>query len=252
MSPCAKRTAKKSEGKHMSQIFNIYCDESCHLQHDHQDFMVLGALWCPADKAAEIAARVREIKSSHGLATGFEIKWTKVSPAKQSFYMDVLNYFFDDDDLCFRALIADKRSLNHDAFPGQDHHSWYYKMLFTLLSPLLSPDSRYRIYLDLKDTQSAARANNLRKVLCNDRYDFDRHLIQWIQPVRSNEVQQLQLCDLLLGAIAYVNRGLSSNPAKVALVDRIKHRTHYSLVRSTLLRERKLNLFRWQAQQVAE
>jgi len=31
----------------MSQVFNVYCDESCHLENDHQTAMVLGAVWCP-------------------------------------------------------------------------------------------------------------------------------------------------------------------------------------------------------------
>ena len=31
----------------MPQVFNIYCDESCHLEHDRQQVMVLGAIWCP-------------------------------------------------------------------------------------------------------------------------------------------------------------------------------------------------------------
>lgn len=26
----------------MNQIYNIYCDESCHLENDHQTIMVLG------------------------------------------------------------------------------------------------------------------------------------------------------------------------------------------------------------------
>ena len=89
-------------------------------------------------------------------------------------------------------------------------------------------------------------------MLCNERYDFDRHLIEWIQPVRSHEVEQLQLCDLLIGALGYINRGLSGNSAKQALIERIKHRSRYSLVRSTLLRERKFNLFHWHPQEVSE
>jgi len=28
----------------MSLIYNIYCDESCHLEHDRQPVMVLGAI----------------------------------------------------------------------------------------------------------------------------------------------------------------------------------------------------------------
>jgi hypothetical protein len=38
----------------MSQVFNIYCDESCHLEHDQQKAMVLGAVWCPLEKIKKI------------------------------------------------------------------------------------------------------------------------------------------------------------------------------------------------------
>ena len=37
----------------MSDTFNVYCDESCHLENDHQKVMVLGAVWCPFDKTRE-------------------------------------------------------------------------------------------------------------------------------------------------------------------------------------------------------
>lgn len=234
----------------MSQTFNFYCDESCHLEHDHQKVMVLGAVWCPEEKVREIASRLRDKKAAHGFSPEFELKWTKVSPAKAAFYQDVLDYFFDDDDLHFRGLIANKEKLNHGAFPGQDHDGWYYKMLFTLMSPLLMPNARHRIYLDLKDTRSANKATKLQEVLCNDRYDFDRHLIERIQPVRSHEVVQLQLCDLLIGALGYVNRSLNGSAAKLALIERIRKRSGYSLQRSTLLSERKFNVFRWQGQEI--
>ena len=38
----------------MPEIYNVYCDESCHLEHDHQNVMALGAVWCPLDKVREI------------------------------------------------------------------------------------------------------------------------------------------------------------------------------------------------------
>jgi hypothetical protein len=40
----------------MSEVFNNYCYESCHLPRDGQKAMVLGAVWCPQDKTREIAA----------------------------------------------------------------------------------------------------------------------------------------------------------------------------------------------------
>lgn len=234
----------------MTQVFNVYCDESCHLENDHQQVMVLGAVWCPLEKAREISVRIREIKLQHGMKPGFEIKWTKVSPAKQQFYLDLVDYFFDGDGLRFRALIVpDKSRLRHDMF-GQTHDDWYYKMYFDMLKVILSPQDRYRIYLDIKDTRGAAKVAKLHDVLCNNMYDFSREIIERVQLVRSHEVEMIQLADILIGAISYVNRGLTGNAAKAALVERMRRRSKYDLTRTTLLREEKVNLFRWQAAEI--
>jgi hypothetical protein len=235
----------------MSEIFNVYCDESCHLENDRQKAMVLGAVWCPLDKTREIAIRLREIKQKHGLPSHFEVKWSKVSPGKRQLYLDLIDYFFDDDDLHFRALIVpDKSLLRHDAFSGQDHDTWYYKMYFDMLKVIFRPDARYRIYLDIKDTRGAQKAAKLHEVLCNDRYDFSRKVIERLQLVHSHEIEQLQLADLLIGAIAYLNRGLGGNAGKEALIERMQQRSEYDLTRTTLLREEKMNIFRWHAAEV--
>lgn len=231
----------------MSERFNVYCDESCHMENDREKVMVLGAVWCPLDKVREISVRLREIKEHHGMKPHFEIKWTKVSPAQARFYLDVMDYFFDDDDLHFRALIVpDKTKLRHEDF-GQSHDDWYYKMYFDMLKVILNPHDCYRIYLDIKDTRSSAKVAKLHDVLCNNMYDFSRGIIERVQTVRSHEVQILQLADLLIGTISYVNRGLSGNAGKDALVARMKERSNYGLVSTTLLRENKVNLFNWHA-----
>ncbi|MCB9134751.1 MAG: DUF3800 domain-containing protein [Anaerolineales bacterium] len=231
----------------MSQVINVYCDESCHLENDQQKAMVLGAVWCPLEKTREIARRLQEIKSAHNLPADFEIKWVKVSPAKLSFYLAVMDYFFDDDDLHFRALIIpDKSLLRHNDFQ-QSHNDWYYKMYFDMLKIILAPQNHYRIYLDVKDTQSAGKISRLHDVLCNNMYDFSREIIERVQSVRSEEVQQIQLADLLIGAVSYVNRNLSTSKAKLALIERMRERSRYTLTQTTLLREEKVNLFRWHA-----
>jgi len=209
----------------MTQVFNVYCDESCHLEKDCQKAMVLGAVWCPLERTRQISVRIREIK---------------------------VDYFFDDDDLHFRALIApDKSKLRHDVY-SQTHDDWYYKMYFDMLKVILQPDARYRIYLDYKDTQGAAKVAKLHDVLCNNMYDFSREIIERVQLVRSHEVEILQLADLLIGTVSYVNRGLSASAAKTCLVDRMRERSGYALTRTTLLREDKVNLFRWRATEIGE
>ena len=231
----------------MPETYNIYCDESCHLEHDRQRIMVLGAVWCPTDKAREIAVRLREIKQRHKLPANYEVKWERVSPAKVEFYIDLVDYFFDDDHLNFRAYIASKEGLRHEEF-GQNHDTWYYKMYFQLLSLLLDPESHYRIYLDIKDSRSSTKVAKLHDVLCNNIYDFDHEIIERVQTVNSGEVEQIQLADLLIGAVSYVNRGFNTSKAKLAVVDRIVQRSGRRLTSNTLAKARKLNLFHWSPQ----
>jgi len=227
----------------MSEIYNIYCDESCHLENDHQKVMVLGGVWCPVDKRKEIAVGIREIKQKHKMSPDFEVKWTKVSPAKVDLYLDLTDYFFDDDHLHFRGwIVPDKSILRHEDF-NQTHDDWYYKMYFNMLKTIIKPDSKYNIYLDIKDTRGASKKEKLREVLSNNQYDFSRQIIQKIQLIRSHEVEQMQLADLLIGAVAYVNRGLEGSKAKEAVIARIRERTHYSLMRKTLPTEGKFNLY---------
>ena len=41
--------------------YNFYCDESCHLEHDNSNVMVLGGVWCPKEKRREINERIKNI-----------------------------------------------------------------------------------------------------------------------------------------------------------------------------------------------
>lgn len=230
--------------------FNIYCDESCHLEHDREKVMVLGAITCAGDKVRSVAERLRDLKREHGLSQDFEIKWSKVSAAKLDFYRAVLDYFFDEEALAFRALIVpDKSKLDHGRY-NQTHDEFYYKMYYDMLKVIFDPSAEYRVFLDIKDTRSAARTRTLEEILSKKlRSDFGvtRRIVHPIQLVRSHHVQQVQLADLLIGAVSYVNRGLTGNAGKVSLVERMQKRARHTLTSSTLMRARKVNLLRWNA-----
>ena len=161
--------------------FNVYCDESCHLEHDDSPVMVLGAVYLPKENIQEVTKRIKEIKKRNGIPEHTEIKWTKISPACLSVYMDVIDYFFDDDDLQFRCIVASKRNLNHPAY-NQSHDTWYYKMYFDMLKVILIPKHSYNIYLDIKDSHSHAHCEKLNDVLCNNAYDFQREIIKRVNP----------------------------------------------------------------------
>lgn len=233
--------------ENIDKIFNIYCDESCHLEHDNQSAMTMGAVWCPFDKAKELFKEIRDIKEKHGLKRNFEIKWTKVSPAKLDFYSELLDYFFNNDNLHFRCLVVpNKNKIDHGRF-NQDHDTWYYKIYFDLLKVIFNPDYKYRIYIDIKDTNGGEKIEKLHEVLCNKQYDFDRKKIEKMQIVKSDEVELIQLADFLIGTISYASRGLDTSTAKSFLVEKTKNLSKYSLIKSTLVQEEKFNIFIWSA-----
>ena len=76
----------KKEVPFSGSSYNVYCDESCHLEHDKSKAMSLGAVWCPQNKLREINQRIKEIKARNGISPSTELKWTKVSPAKVQAY----------------------------------------------------------------------------------------------------------------------------------------------------------------------
>ena len=237
----------------MKEKINIYCDESCHLENDKQVAMVLGAVWCPRKEVHKVADKMRQIKSEHGFKPTFELKWTKVSPGELNYYQDVLDYFFQNGNLHFRALvIPDKSKLRHELFQ-QDHNTFYYKMNFQMIKPLILPENNYHIYLDIKDSRGAAKVAELKRVLKNEFNDYlapaieDKQIIGRVQLVRSHEVELLQMTDMLIGIISYANRKLSGSRAKVALLDRMRNLSKTSLTESTLLGAQKVNIFVWEA-----
>lgn len=230
------------------RTYNIYCDESCHLEFDKSPVMVMGAIWFDIDKKQEICDRINTIKQKYGISKLKELKWTKVSPSLIECYKDLVNYFFDDDDLHFRALVVDnKQSFSHKK--NKSYDEWYFKMYFQTIRGCIDPSEKYNVYIDIKDTCSRNRIAKLQEVICNSIYDFDHSKVQKIQAVRSEYISIMQILDILIGAIAYHCRDLMSSTSKNEIVQLIKDRSKYNLKQSTLLRESKFNIFHLQLEE---
>lgn len=237
----------------MTRLINIYCDESCHLEHQKINpdnrYMVLGGVACfDSDKEA-ISKRIKSIKKKHNMSHLSEMKWTKVSHGKIEAYKEVINYFFDHSELSFRSIVVDKTQLNH-CNHNQSHNGFYYKMYWQMLEWFIDPDYRFNIYLDIKDTQGIFKVEELKTVLCNSNHDFDCQIITKVQEVRSHEIALLQITDILIGAISYVQRygDEGKSAAKKELISHIKERSNLSLKRSTVYGARKFNIFCWEGQ----
>lgn len=226
--------------------YNIYCDESCHLEHDHQKIMVLGAIRCDKQSKKQAVNDIRNIKEKYNMNKFCEVKWTKVSPDKYEMYHELVNYFFSNPNLSFRAVIVDKAQLKHDLF-NQSHDNFYYKVYYQLLCRIIVPNNENYIYLDIKDTKGARKVRKLGEILANGLYDFNMECIKNVQIINSKESELLQLADILIGAISYLNRNENKkdnySQAKMNLIETIINYSGYNLRKSTFLSEEKFNLF---------
>ncbi len=232
----------------MNGVVHIYCNESCHLEHDRQRAMVLGAVTCAGEVHKKVARALKALKHSHGIPATREIKWSQVAPSNLAFYSALVDLFFDEAALGFRGVaIPDKQALDHGRF-GQTHDAFYYKMWWQLLTRRIDDQHQFRIFVDIKDTHSAAKLAKLHEVLCNTHHDLDRNRIRSIEAVHSHDVVLVQLADVLTGALSHRFRRTDGSKAKQSLIDRIAARSGLSLERSTAVAARKFNLFVWRPQ----
>lgn len=232
-------------------MINIYCDESCHLEHDDSNVMVLGAISCSDAFKQKASEDIRRIKEKHNINSKVEVKWTKISSGKVELYKELIDYFFEQSELNCRIIVAEnKKSLNHNKYNNGDPNKWYYKMYYLLLDKMCEFENSYRIFIDVKDTKGGPRIDQLKKVLCNNKYDYMGDIITRIDQVNSERVDLMQIVDIIIGATCYYHRELYNSPggskSKKEIVDHIiEHISENTLKNGNHLSVKKFNLFIW-------
>lgn len=195
------------------KTFNLYCDESAHLENDHMKYMLLSHVSCAYNQVKMHTNFIKALKKKHNFYA--EIKWSNLSESQYSFYKELIEYFFSTD-IRFRAIIVDKERVQTGGYYA-DFDTFYYKMYYQLLNYDKKSDYAYNVYLDIKDDLSAYKVNKLKEIL-NTKYGVFRN----VQNIRSHESLLLQLTDVIMGAISYnLNHSPKVN-AKQKLIDRIK------------------------------
>ncbi len=224
---------------------NYFMDESCHLLHNDSRYMVIGAVACPKKHSASVSYKIKCLKIKYGLSADFEIKSTKISPAKYEFYKAVIDIFLSDNDLHFRAVIIDKKQLDHQRF-GQTHDEFYYKMVYTLFRYFLWGKINY-IYVDYKDTMSYEKSQKVTECLTNN-HEMPSEFKFFAQPINSKESNIMQLADLLIGLTTYNARGLTSSKTKKDLIEYLEKKSGNSLFNTTQYNDcEKVNILNWRA-----
>ena len=200
--------------------YNIYCDESCHLKSNNSKYMLIGAIYCPKIKVKEINNYIKKLKENYNLSNNIELKWNKIDKKTENLYLDIIDYFFNNNDLKFRVMVIDKERLNHKKY-NQTENDFYHKAYYEMLKYIINRNNSYNIYPDIKDTNSYYYHQVMLNYLKIKILDTNNEIIKKVQPIKSYEAPILQINDILIGALSYSYRKLSDNDAKLNIIKKI-------------------------------
>lgn len=224
--------------------YNVYCDESCHLKSNDSKYMLIGALYCQKNKVKKINEYIKYLKKNYNLSDKIELKWNKIDKKTEKLYLDIINYFFNNDDLRFRVIVIDKTKLNHEKF-NQTENQFYHKVYFEMLKYIIIPGNSYYIYPDIKDTNSYYNHQIMLNYLRIKMSDINKKTIRKVQPIRSYESLILQVTDVLIGALSYYYRNIIQNKVKLNIINEINRLYQNSFDISSYYDNTKFNIFIW-------
>jgi len=227
--------------------FDVYCDEV------HPDVlttkksqvpnMLIGSLWLPSEKRQGYKDAIHSLRSKHKI--GREFKWNQISPSREEFYLELLDWFQSQgDNLRFRCIVVSKEKLDM-RLHEYDSELGFYKFYYQLLHHWIYDNNEYSFFLDCKTNRKRDRLNDLR--LCLDRANLSS-LVTRVQSTYSRESVLIQLADVLTGLASYrLNNTIRVGSTKERVL------THYEGLQGRKIApthkiEQKFNVFQIQLQ----
>lgn len=207
--------------------------------------MLLGGLWIRASDVAAVDQEIRKLRHKHGYRNDEgkfidflgELKWTKVSTKYLSIYKELVDLFFqslDQGKIRFCAMLVD----THDpAIQEYDNikRDGYFKLLYQLYLHNCRVPGVYSIFPD-QITNPTHKVNLATLQITLERglskkfselvnpQNKPEKFVQTITPVDSKKVQVMQMVDVVIGAIGYLqNQHFRQRGAKSAKIELMKY-----------------------------
>jgi len=224
--------------------YDIFCDESRHIEKDRFKYMVIGGIWCERPFRKELNSMIEGMKSAANFAG--ELKWTKITPKKIALFKNVIQLFFTNSKLSFRCIVVNKEKLKHEIYnPKGGHEEFFYKMYYYMLNKKMTPPNTYRIFLDYKGKDNIEKIRRLQNIIRYTHFDFLNQIITLMQSVQSKQHPLLQLVDILIGAVGYTWNNLNTSKAKLEICDFICKKAGINTLKlSTPYNENKFEIFK--------
>ena len=220
-----------------------YCDESRQDYMAHEalgdgHYVLIGSLWLETADRDRIKRGIKQLRQRHNLPG--EFKWTRVSPSRLNFYLELVDLFFEEQ-LRFRCIVLPADQLDAITFHGGDNELMFYKFYYLMLQAWILDFNTYRFFLDMKTNRVQRRLPKLQSALQNSNRFAN---VEIVQALPSHEVDLLQFVDVLIGAVGYQFHGVGQSEAKQSVVAAIEAHLGHP-IGPTAKGEEKFNVFRW-------
>lgn len=227
------------------KTYHVYSDES---RHKNERFLLLAGLWIKESDIKSAEAEIIAFRKRHGYIDSQgqhvdflgEFKWTKVSRRYLPVYEELADIAFkwiEADVARFNTILIDTQDPTVSAF-GNIEQEGYFKLLYQLYYQNSKIPAIYKIYPDsiTNPTQAHVSLNKLQQCLeASFRGRFlpllnpieakeARIFVNNISPIDSKHTPFIQMVDVIMGAIGYLQNGLfRRSEANVAKVDLMKY-----------------------------
>jgi hypothetical protein len=223
-------------------------------------------LWFPRDSREVLRDRFYDLWDHEFPSRNSELKWTKVSAGKLGTYKKFIDLFADIPEIDFRCTVLDTHAIDHKTFNQSDAELGFYKFMFTFISRNINKSYQYekinepyQLFLDRRRENDVVEVGHLADLksylnvwLDSRCVDIEKPVVRSVEAVDSKESPEVQLADVLLGAVGYAWEGYQRSEAKVELIRYIENHFEWELHRKTPMLSKTINIWPFQLQQQKE
>lgn len=243
----------------MNDMRYIFIDES---RISQSRFQLFGSLWIPRDRQADFRARFWKLWDQEFPSRKSELKWTKVSKSKLRVYKKFVDFFAEFPHVDFRCVVLDTHTIDYREYHDGDEELGFYKFLYFFLSRNIEKDYKHRdiknahqIFLDRRRRENGAeigRLEDLKKVLNNRLGDTCVHIkvpcVRNVEATDSRESPEIQIVDVLTGAVGYAWEGFQTSVHKLDLIRHIENLFGLRLKEPTPYLSERINIWKFRLQ----
>ncbi|MFM5879784.1 DUF3800 domain-containing protein [Aeromonas sanarellii] len=230
-------------------IWNIACDES---GVDGARFYGFGSLWMKWQRRGDFAKLISDLREKHNYND--EIKWQKAHSKRfRNFYIELIELFFKKEWLAFHCIIVKKSDVKKEYHNGDydlARRKHFNLLLHSKIKAVVKAhpnrDCQFRVVVD-PIASRYKKADEASHVIVNNQVNQSTSISDIIDSYTtkdSKESAQIQLCDLLLGAVMAAWQKKSTSEGKAQILSTISAHLGWSdLEADTSPAERKFNIW---------